>query len=218
MVHYAQGLIPRGFPPSPLKSSWHRFLNAKIPAPERSDFNKFFLTWLDAQNFAPTAVDAAAVASNRERATRSMTAHTLMCGKVALNHILRMLGKPILTDAEIDAVAQDKAAHERALLYSNAPNTILDLQADPRGNYSVEILLDLLTARSGEPVTRLEPLGNLRRRAPCPCLLLLVGCSTHWQAVSFEEIGGLCMKPASVFPSLNLSNFCAKNSHMEPCT
>ena len=65
VIHYAQGLIARGFPAAPLRKSWHRFLQAKVPAHERPPLNTFFHTWLRSQTFAPTALDDNAVAAAR---------------------------------------------------------------------------------------------------------------------------------------------------------
>ena len=209
VIHYAQGLIARGFPAAPLRKSWHRFLQAKIPAHERPALNTFFHTWLRSQTFAPTALDDNAVADARQRDTQSKTLRTLMCGKVALNHILRILGRPLLTDTELDAVAAEKAAHERALLYTNTPSRVLDLQADPRGNYSVEVLLELLQNRSGEPVTRLDYVGQLRTQDTLPIhhKLLLVGSGSHWQAVLWEDSRWLILEGGRRFPIANFSRF-----------
>lgn len=184
VFHYAQGLIARGFPLSAIKRARNKFIYEKIEQPAvRYNLTKELLQWLSQQDFSKMYPDEE---SRREAHQRKALNHyegTLMCGLVALNHIMQALKLPCLTAKYMQGIARDMADREVALLYGNTSDMNLDLQADPRGNYAVDTLLQVLKEKSSLSATRWIP------HAPITSSVLLVGCGQHWQAVLKDHEG-----------------------------
>ena len=60
-LHYAQGLISRGFPASTLLRAWKRFAYEKVPPSHvRRKLTQRFKEWVDDQNFSASHPDEAA--------------------------------------------------------------------------------------------------------------------------------------------------------------
>ena len=69
------------------------------------------------------------------------------------------------------------------LLYSSDANMVQNLALDPRGNYPVDTLLQMLQSRLNLPVLRWS--GT----TPIESSILLVGSGQHWQAVVKGKAG-----------------------------
>ena len=104
-----------------------------------------------------------------------------MCGLTALNHILRALKLPPVTAAYMQQLAHEMADKEVTMLYGSSKNMDLDLEADPRGNYAVDVLLQVLAEKSSQKVDRW--MSDL----PIEGSILLVGNGQRWQAVMKDK-------------------------------
>ena len=122
-------------------------------------------------------------AQQRQRvlATTDLFKKTLMCGYYAVNHILSALGRPNLSELDMETTAHEMAERESSIVYNMDPNTVLDLAADPRGNYAADTLLHLLHSNSGLNVERWRP------DQPVSSCVILLGSGDHWQAVLMDR-------------------------------
>lgn len=102
---------------------------------------------------------------------------SLMCGYYAVNHILKALGLPMVSEDDMDQIALKMADREASILYSKDPREVLDLAAHPQGNYAADTLIQVLHERSGMSVER------WRKEQPLSSCAILVGSGNHWQAV-----------------------------------
>ena len=178
VIHYAQGLIARGFPATSLKRSWNAFCYAKIQNKlARRNLTQKFIEWVNSQDFSACHLDEEAQRKQRKTKTMGKYIGTLACGMHALNHILRAYHKPLVTAEDIHSTASEMADKEEALLYASDSTMVLDLALDPRGNYPVDVLLHMLQSRLGLPMTRWA------EGQPLHSAVLLVGSGQHWQAV-----------------------------------
>ena len=177
-IHYAQGLIARGFPPSALMRAWRKFSYEKLTHPSaRRELTAQFKQWLDQQDFAAANEDEETRKKKRVAKTLENFKATLMCGLTATNHILTACNVPSITKEVMQTKAQEMADKESALLYSCSPGAIHDLATDPRGNYAVDTLLYVIQSHSNLVCQRWN------ETAPITTSILLVGCGQHWQAV-----------------------------------
>ena len=104
-----------------------------------------------------------------------------MCGYYAVNHILSALCRLNLSELDMETTAHDMAERESSIIYNMDPNTVLDLAADPRGNYAADTLLHLLHTKSGLNVERWRP------DQPISSCVILLGSGDHWQAVLMDR-------------------------------
>ena len=100
-----------------------------------------------------------------------------LCGLSAANNILLHRKVPAISRDEMEKVAHEMADKEVALLYSSSPGTVLDLAADPRGNYAVDVLLSTIASHTTMKFERWKENDDIFSNT------LLVGCGEHWQAV-----------------------------------
>ena len=178
VIHYAQGLISRGFPSSSLLRAWKRFAYEKIHDPRaRKKLTARFMQWVEDQDFSHAYPDEAARQQGKYSQALTRFKGTLMCGLVAVNNIMKALKIEEVTAAEIHTLAKDMAQRECSLIYAQEANMVLDLEVDPRGNYAVDVLLQLLGSRTGSKCTRWVP-GD-----PLTSSILLIGSGVHWQAI-----------------------------------
>ena len=178
VVHYAQGLVSRGFPASSLLKAWRKFAFEKLSNPlARRTLTTQFKEWLSKQNFDAAHPNEQAQQQTRYEKAKAQFTGTLMCGLVAVNHILKARHKPCLTARYMQEMAEAMAQKECALLYSCQPNTVFDLATDPRGNYAADTLLNVLETHVGLVCRRWIPLCSVTSD------ILLVGSGQHWQAI-----------------------------------
>ena len=178
VVHYAQGLVSRGFPASSLLKAWRKFSFEKPPNPlTRRNLTAQFKDWLSQQNFETAHPNEQVQQQAQYEKAKERFTGTLMCGLVAINHILKYRDKPCLTAQYMQDLAENMAQKECSLLYSCTPGTVFDLTTDPRGNYAVETLLEVLKTHSGLICRRwMKPFAVTSN-------VLLVGSGKHWQAI-----------------------------------
>ena len=173
-IHYAQGLIARGFPYTALKRSWKTFCYSKIQNKHAQNFlTQLFQEWINKQDFSSCHLDEEAQRKQRRVKTMAKFSGTLSCGRHAMNHILKACHKPMITAEDIHITASEMADKEEMLLYSSDANMVLDLALDPRGNYPVDTLLQMLQSRLNLPVLRWS--GT----TPIESSILLVGSGQH---------------------------------------
>jgi hypothetical protein len=181
-VHYSQGLICRGFPAKTLWRAWSKFCYEKITHPAaRRNLMGQFKSWIDEQDFSTSHLDEEAQRRQKVITTTSYFKRNLMCGFHAVNHILSALNLSPVTEIEMDTTAQEMADRESNILYSMDPKMVLDLFADPRGNYAADTLIHLLHSRSGVAVERWRP------DQPISSCAILLGSGDHWQAVLMDK-------------------------------
>ena len=184
VIHYAQGLIARGFPVSAIKRAWNKFIYEKIQQPAvRHKLTNQLIAWLQKQDFSAAFPDEENKKGEQWKKSLSHYQNTLMCGLVALNHILGALKLPQVTATYMHQVAHDMADKEVAMLYSSTPGMELDLEADSRGNFAVDILLNILREKSSQEIERWNP------GSPLKGSILLVGNEQQWQAVLKDKEG-----------------------------
>ena len=182
VIHYAQGLVSRGFPSKTLWRAWRKFSYEKVPhAVARQKLTEDFRVWLEKQSFKHAHPDEEVLREGRKQTTKGCFQRSLMCGFHAVNHILHALGHSALFECELDQVAQEMADREESLLYSNEPHAVMDLAADPRGNYAADTLIQLLQCRTNLKVER------WRSGQPFSSCAMLVGSGNHWQAVLLDK-------------------------------
>jgi len=178
VIHYAQGLIARGFPSSALLRAWRKFSHDKIDHPAAwRELTAQFKEWLSQQDFASAHDDEETQKSKRVAITLANFQATLMCGMTATNHILKACNALPVTAEVMQAKAHEMAEKESVLLYSSSPGTVHDLATDPRGNYAVDTLLYLMQSHSNLICERWDA------TKPISSGVMLVGCGQHWQAV-----------------------------------
>jgi len=184
-VHYAQGLISRGFPSSTLLRAWKKFAYDKIPDRDaRRKLTGRFTDWVGSQDFSAASPDETSQKQNTLSQALSRFKGTLMCGLHAINNIIKALKCNEVTTAEIHSLASEMAQRECTLIYAQDVGMVLDLELDPRGNYAVDVLLNLLETRTGLKPSRWSP------GIPVLSSVLLIGSGVHWQAV-IRQIDGL---------------------------
>ena len=142
-----------------------------------------FIAWLKQQDFSAAFPDEESKKDEQKKKCLAHYENTLMCGLVALNHILGALKLPPVTATYMHQVAQEMADREVALLYGSSKAMVLDLEADPRGNYAVDVLLHTLAEKTSQQVER------WKTDAPIKSSILLVGNGQHWQAVLRDKEG-----------------------------
>ena len=140
-----------------------------------------FKSWVAKQDFSSCRPDENTQRGQRLTGTKAHFNKTLMCGFVAVNHILSALGLSNITEQDMESTAQEMAVRESNIVYSMDPSTVLDLAADPRGNYAADTLLHMLQQRSGFGVDRWRP------EQPISSCVILVGSGDHWQAVLMDR-------------------------------
>ena len=181
-IHYAQGLVSRGFPAKSLLRAWSKFCYEKVTHPKaRNNVMSQFKAWIADQDFSRSHPNEETQCRQRMVQTRRHFAQNLMCGFYAVNHILSALKLPKVTEAEIDNSAHEMAVRESSIIYAMDPTTVLDLAVDPRGNYAADTLLHLLHSHTGLSIER------WRSEQPISSVVLLVGSGEHWQAVMMDK-------------------------------
>ena len=211
-IHYAQGLVSRGFPAKTLWRSWNKFCHEKIThATARRNLMDQFRSWVAKQDFSSCRPDENTQRGQRLTGTKAHFNKTLMCGFVAVNHILSALGLSNITEQDMESTAQEMAVRESNIVYSMDPSTVLDLAADPRGNYAADTLLHVLQKRSGFGVDRWRP------EQPISSCVILVGSGDHWQAVLMdrdkqwfvlERIGKYPIQKIAIFFAIEACQWC----------
>ena len=107
VVHYAQGLVSRGFPANSLLKAWRKFAYEKLPNPSaRRTLTERFKDWLSQQDFATAHPDEQAQQQARYQKAKDQFTGTLMCGLVAVNHILVSKHRPRLTAQAMQEIAE----------------------------------------------------------------------------------------------------------------
>ena len=181
-ISYAQGLISRGFPAKTLWRSWSKFCYQKVTHPgTRRELLNQFKTWVEGQDFSACHLDENAQRQQRLLATMSLFKSSLMCGYDAVNHILSALGRQKISELDIETTAHAMADRESSIIYNMDPGTVLDLAADPRGNYAADTLLHVLHTHSTLNVERWRP------DQPISSCAILLGSGDHWQAVLMDR-------------------------------
>ena len=184
-VHYAQGLVARGFPASSLKKAWRKFSYEKLNHPSaRRNLTKEFNEWLAKQDFSHTHIDEIAERQQRLEKAKGRFSGVLLCGLTAANNIFLHRKVSPISRGEMEKKAEEMAEKEVALLYSCAPGTVLDLAADPRGNYAVDVLLSIINEHTAMKFQRWTEKEDIFSST------LLVGCGQHWQAVLKDDREG----------------------------
>jgi len=85
VIHYAQGLIVRGFPASSLRRSWNAFAYSKIQNKlARRNLTQKFIEWVTSQDFSASHLDEEAQRKQRKTKTMGKYIGTLACGMHAL--------------------------------------------------------------------------------------------------------------------------------------
>ena len=178
VVHYAQGLVSRGFPASSLLKAWRKFAFAKLKhPPARRNLTAQFKDWLSQQDFKDAYPNEEAQRQARYEKSKATFTGTLMCGRVATNHILTALKKKPVSVQYMQEMAEGMAQKECSLLYSSNADTVHDLASDPRGNYAADTLLSILQQETGLVCQRWNGFVPESSKA------FLVGSGQHWQAV-----------------------------------
>ena len=174
--HYAQGLIARGCPQKSLKYSWKKFMYSRVKASgqEKRMLNTNFYDWLEMQNFShalPRTPLPEVQKQERLKERRSL----LLCGLVAINHLLRHFKKDTLDRNHVDEI-NDILATEEIITAANQNDYDPVNHVDDRGNYPVQVLLSALEVYGHLDTKRWRP-GQ-----PITATAYLVGCGTHWTA------------------------------------
>ena len=123
VIHYAQGLIARGFPVTAIKRAWNKFIYEKIQQPAvRHKLTEDLLSWLRKQDFSGAFPDEESKKEEQKKKNKCLKHYegTLMCGLVALNHILRALKLPAVASKEMQQIAKQMADKEISMLYSSS--------------------------------------------------------------------------------------------------
>jgi hypothetical protein len=88
VVHYAQGLVARGFPASSLRKAWQKFSYEKLTHPSaRRNLTKQFNDWLVNQDFSLAHKDEATERQQRLEKAKNRFSGVLLCGLTAANNI-----------------------------------------------------------------------------------------------------------------------------------
>ena len=178
VVHYAQGLVSRGFPASSLLKAWRKFAYEKLTNPSaRRTLTDQFKGWLDQQDFTTAHPNEQAQQQAQYQKAKNQFTGSLMCGMVDINQILATRKKPPLSAQYMQELAENMAQKEVSMLYSSDPTTIHDLATDPRGNYAADTLLHVLQTHTGFVCRRWTNTSLVNSG------VFLVGSGQHWQAI-----------------------------------
>ena len=184
-IHYAQGLIARGFPASSLQKAWRKFSYEKLHHPSaRRNLTKDFKEWLVKQNFSHAHMDEGTEKQQRLEKARSRFLGVLLCGLTAVNHIFKHCNVPPISRDEMESKAKEMAEKEVTLLYSCSPGAVYDMATDPRGNYAVDVLLCTIQSHTTMTSQRWKEKDTIFSNT------LLVGCGQHWQAILKDKREG----------------------------
>ena len=177
-MHYAQGLVSRGFPASALLRAWRKFAYEKLVHPTaRRTLTNQFKEWILQQDFSAAHSDERSQQQAQYDKFLSQFKGTLLCGLAAVNHIFLHENMRQLTAQYMHEMAQSMAQKECGLLYSSNPDTVHDMAVDPRGNFAADTLLHVLETHTCKAIKRLNHFTIVKSPA------LLFGCGQHWQAV-----------------------------------
>ena len=203
-IHYAQGMVARGFPAASLLKAWRKFCYEKLTHPSaRRNLTTDFKSWLAKQDFSRAHRDENTERQLRLKKAQNRFSGVLLCGLTAANHILAHAQVPPISRNEIERIAAEMAEKEDALLYSCSPGTVHDLATDPRGNYAVDVLLRTIEAHTSMTSKRWKENDSILSS------ILLVGCGQHWQAVLKDNREGkwYVHEERSIFSVQNLMYF-----------
>jgi hypothetical protein len=113
---------------------WRKFAFAKLKNPAaRRNLTVQFKDWLSHQDFKGAHPNEEAQQRARFEKSKVNFTGTLMCGRVAINHILKAMKKKPVTVQDMQQMAEEMAQKECSLLYSSNLNTVYDMASDPRG-------------------------------------------------------------------------------------
>ena len=100
-IHYAQGLVARGFPASSHQKAWRKFSYEELTHPSaRRNLTNEFKQWLAKQDFSHAHIDEAREKQQRLEKARNRFTLVLLCGLTAANNIFKHRKmSPILREA-----------------------------------------------------------------------------------------------------------------------